>query len=94
MLYSNHTFTNSDVRLDGNEYKNCVFENCSLKYGGGGPVSITGCTFNNVRWALVDASQNTLQFLKGIYHGCGPAGQQLVEEVFEFIRRPAPPAAP
>ena len=50
--FSNGVFRNVDVRLDGNVYHQCRFENCTLIYGGFGPVGMTSCVFANVRWAF------------------------------------------
>jgi len=32
MNYDNNTFENTDVELDGNEFHNCRFNNCTLVY--------------------------------------------------------------
>ena len=91
--FSNGVFRNVDVRLDGNVYHQCRFENCTLIYGGFGPVGMTSCVFANVRWAFVDAASNTLNFMASLYRGAGEGGQRVIEETFEAIRR-GPPARP
>ncbi|WP_267395337.1 MULTISPECIES: hypothetical protein [unclassified Sphingomonas] len=35
MDYVDHTFTDERVALDGNTFKNCTFENCTLVHEGG-----------------------------------------------------------
>lgn len=85
--YIGTVFKNTQVRLDFNSFQNCRFENCTMVYGGKGPVSITECTFSNVSWAFVDAAQNTLQFMRALYHGSGESGRQLIESTFNLIRQ-------
>src|SRR5688572_1669058 len=80
----------STVKLDNNEFVECSFDECTLEYAGKGPVAMIGCTFINVQWVFVDAAQQTLQFLKGLYHGMGEGGRALVESTFDNIRTPKP----
>ena len=79
------------MRLDGNVYQDCRFENCNLIYAGLGPVGLQRCAFLNVRWAFVDAASNTLAFMAGLYHGAGEGGRTVIEETFDGIRRGRPP---
>jgi hypothetical protein len=83
-----NTYTNTRVRLDNNEFIKCAFISCVLEYSGTGPVSLVECTFSNVNWVFSGAAQNTLQFLKGVYHGMGDGGRELVENTFASIRKP------
>ena len=85
--YINSEFKGTPVRLDYNDFQNCRFENCTMIYGGAGPVSMTGCTFKNVSWAFVDAAQNTLQFMTAMYHGSGEGGKELIENIFKLIKQ-------
>jgi len=87
-------YTNSTVKLDNNDFVDCSFDKCTLEYAGEGPVSITGCTFNNVQWVFVGAAQQTLQFLQGLYHGMGEGGRTLVESTFDNIRTLKPMSGP
>ena len=86
--YVQSLFENVDVPLDNAGFENCRFENCTMVYSGHGPVSFSGCVFANVRWVLTGPAQNTMFFLRGLYHGAGDAGRQLVENTFEMIRTP------
>jgi hypothetical protein len=76
------------VRLDNNEFIECEFNRCRLEFAGEGPVSLIRCKFSNVSWHLVGPAQNTIHFLRGIYHGMGDAGHKLVESIFDNIRAP------
>jgi hypothetical protein len=81
-------YRNTLVQLDNNEFIDCEFEGCKMEYSGLGPVSLVGCKFTNVSWVFVGAAQNTLNFLRGIYHGMGEGGRVLVESTFDNIRHP------
>jgi hypothetical protein len=82
------------VKLDNNQFVECSFDGCTLQYAGEGPVSMIDCTFMNVEWVFVDAAQQTLQFLQGLYHGMGEGGRSLVESTFDNIRTPTPILGP
>jgi hypothetical protein len=79
-------YRKATIKLDNHEFVECFFEECKLEYAGKGPVSIVDCTFINVQWVFVDAAQETLQFLQGLYHGMGEGGRTLVETTFNNIR--------
>jgi hypothetical protein len=83
-------YRKSTVKLDNNEFVECSFDECTLQYAGEGPVAMIGCTFINVQWVFVDAAQQTLQFLQGLYHGMGEGGRTLVESTFDNIRTSKP----
>lgn len=87
MKIKDKEFRNEEVRLDDAEFENCSFDRCTLIYGGSGPVSLVGSSFNNVKWVFADAAQNTLQFMTSLYHGAGEGGRLLVEDTFQNIRR-------
>jgi hypothetical protein len=88
MQHKDQNFSGTAEVLDGNEYVNCKFTNCALTYRGGGLPTISGCSFEDCRWQLEDASERTLVFLRAIYHGMGPGGKQLVDSTLEGIRTP------
>ena len=81
------TFSNQEIRLDGEEFVACHFDNCTMLYGGTRQVKLDGCSFNDVKWQFVDASANTLQFMTALYHGAGEGGRKLIEQTFENIKR-------
>src|SRR5437588_10527763 len=94
MRLEGSTFTGGRVEIDGNVFVGCVFDRTVLIYKGLAPVSMVECVFNNVEWAFDGPAANTLLFLKSIYHGIPDGGRQLVERIFEDIRRPLPPPQP
>ena len=87
MKISFRRFANERVELDNNEFDACEFENCTLIYGGHGPVGLTNCSFTGVKWESVGPAQNTLAFMTKLYHGAGDGGRQLIEATIENIRK-------
>jgi hypothetical protein len=84
--FRNSVFKGQTVDLDGNTYVECVFTNCVIRFSGGGPVSLVGCTFSECKFALDGAAAHTLRYLRAIYHGLGEWGKESVEKLFEEIR--------
>ncbi len=91
MQYEGKTFHGETIRLDNQEYENCTFIGCDLQYGGAGSVAFNNCRFDNCRWSFVDAASNTLRFMGSLYHGLGQGGRDLMEDLFNSIRRNPPP---
>ncbi len=86
-LFTNSSFRNTSVLLDGHEYQNCIFENCLLEIRATDVFSLIGCTFKACQWSFTGPAANTFQVLKGLYHGMGPDGAKLVEDIFNSVRR-------
>ncbi|MFP4036287.1 MAG: hypothetical protein ACLFUE_02070 [Desulfobacteraceae bacterium] len=91
MEYRQETFEGQKILLDGNDYAECAFVDCDLRYGGSAPVSFDNCRFDNCGWSFVDAASNTLYFMASLYHGLGQGGRDLIEQLFESIRKNPPP---
>lgn len=79
----NQIYRGETIRLEFHEFKDCTFEHCKLMYGGYGPLTLTGCHFNECKWIFVDAAANTMKLLTELYHS---GGKEVVEEAFENIR--------
>jgi hypothetical protein len=95
MRFQNSVFKGGRVVLDGNEYVNCTFEKTVLVFAATKPVTVSGCRFLDVQWALDGPAALTIQFLRGLFHEMGPHGPKLVEQLFDAIRADAPmPSAP
>jgi hypothetical protein len=56
MDYANHFFTDQLVDLDGNTFKDCTFEGCVIRYGGG------TLELENPRFR----DQNRFEFVNGV----------------------------
>jgi hypothetical protein len=63
MRYEKHTFENTTVRLDGNEFIECSFVRCKLLFGGQSVPVTRGCTMTECEMQFVGASQLTIHLL-------------------------------
>jgi hypothetical protein len=60
------TYIKQHIFLDGNNYRNCSFDQCVLVYRGG-PAQLLGCYVSpGCCWQFEDAASCVVQFLKGI----------------------------
>ncbi len=69
------------ISVDGNQYRNCIFDRCVLTYGGGVPPSFADCRFRGSTLAFVGAAANTLAFLKAM-DSPKSGFQRIVRETF------------
>ncbi len=93
MKFVKQTFLEQAVDLDFNLFEDCKFERCKLVYRGFGTVSLAGCSFTEVEWMFTDAAGNTVNFMRGLYHGAGEGGRELIDKTFENIRKGSAPTA-
>ena len=84
MKLDSSQFENQQVRLDGNEYNNCVFNSCTILYSGMGTVHLYECDFNNCKWQFDGPAANTINFLAGVYR----MGGDFVRLVDTLIKSP------
>jgi len=87
MKFEKQTFTDQEIRLDGNEFVECQFKNCTVTYGGGPIPKLAGCSFVDIRLSFAEAALNTLAFMTILCQGFGEGGKQLIEQTFENIRQ-------
>jgi len=86
MKHKDAKYTECDITLDGNEFENCQFINCKLRYSGG-PVKFgPGCVFDKPQFMLSGAAFRTMELL-GILYQASPSA---VEKIFEGIRKIGP----
>jgi hypothetical protein len=65
--HTDSVFADSDVVLDGNEYRNCIFQNCRLIFRGLQPTSLSGNTIaGNSRFVFEGPARLTLNFLQAL----------------------------
>lgn len=88
--HSQKTYRDQTVVLDGNEFDQCLFENCTLEYQGLRPIQLLGSTLNNCRWSFKGPAANAIQFMSAMYQS-GAEGAQLIESTFASIRASATP---
>jgi hypothetical protein len=95
----NRTYSKEAVNLDGNEFVNCTFNDCTLVYRGGPLPRFAGNSIERCVWNFSDAAELTLRFIAGLYQA-GEGGKDVVEKIFDQIRQanfkqtemPIPPA--
>ena len=86
MKFEATTFLEQAVPLDGNEFIECHFENCSLVYSGGLLPDLLRCSFINVTWSFSDGAARMVEFMACLYHSPSEGATLLVEQTFEQIR--------
>lgn len=84
MKYTNQTFTNQEIILDGNQFEGCTFDNCNFVFSGG-VTEINGCNIDPFNLTFAGAASSTLGFMREIYKG-GELEKELIERTFANIR--------
>lgn len=83
--YEDQTFTNAQVRIDGNQFLRCRFENCTIEYRGERLLQLNDCHFAGCRWFFNGPAGETLRFLGALYAD-GDAGlKKMVEETLANV---------
>ena len=57
-------FANSQVLLDDNDYRDCIFNNCKLVFRGEKPTALNGCKFDKCKFVFSGPAELTINFLK------------------------------
>jgi len=84
--YRGKTFKDRVIKLDGNEYHDCTFERCKLRYAAAGKGVLSNNAIRECQWEFVGAALETIAFMTSLFHGLGPAGALVVEDLFTDIR--------
>ena len=92
--YQNLTFSGKTVDLDGGAFRQCVFEDCLLRFSATGMTELSGCSFARSKLVPDGAAQLTLSYLRAFYFGLGEWGRDTVDGLFEALRRPDSANAP
>jgi hypothetical protein len=87
MRYTFKQFDDETIRIDEDEYADCTFTKCRIVFTGAGPARFERCTFDRCEWVFAGAAETTLLYLRSLYSGIEPGGQELVEALFESIRK-------
>lgn len=88
--FEGESFEDRQVRLDGNEYRRCVFRRCKLQFGAMEPVTAVDCSFEECDWMFTGAAALTVGFMTALYQA---GAKQLIERTFENIRHGRHPGA-
>ncbi len=84
------TFEGAVVLIAGNDYERCTFKGCTIVFTGENLVGLAHCTFLNCAWSFDGPARNTIDFLRGMYHGMDDVGRDLVKDLFAQIERGDP----
>jgi hypothetical protein len=87
MRYDNLHFTDETVQVDGNAYHDCRFTVSRIVYEGGPIPEFVNCVFDRCQWVFDGPAENTIQYFALLYTALGPGGRELIENIFESIRK-------
>ena len=93
-IHQNNSFSGETIDLDGSAFRQCRFEDCTLRFSASEPTELSGCNFSQSRLVADGAAKLTISYLRAFYHGLGDWGRGCVDEMFEAIRRPDPASEP
>ena len=62
--FLNRSFENETVTVDGNTFKGCRFEDCTLIYRGGAFTFRDGCSFGVIVHRFEDCAHNTATYMR------------------------------
>lgn len=65
--HKRETFSRQPVVLDGNEYTECVFNECEIMYAGADPPKLAACVFNDCHWKFYGGPARALLLLASMY---------------------------
>jgi hypothetical protein len=80
--FADQEFRDQRIDLDHNEFRNCVFHNCTAVYRGGNPPTITGCEFHNCKFSFADSAARTLAYLTSMHQR---GFREIVEQVLKNV---------
>jgi hypothetical protein len=80
-------FDNDIVKLDNHHFNDCTFKNSHIVFYAEGAPHLSSCTFDNCSWGFGGAAHLTMGFMDTIYHKLQGPGSNLIEGVFEKIRK-------
>jgi hypothetical protein len=69
------------IRIDDREFHNCLFDRCTIVYGGG-PLVLKDNAFNDCTYTFEGAAHRTLQFLQML----GLSSSATVEQILKAIQ--------
>lgn len=72
------------IPLDGNNFKNCVIENCVLEFAGNAAFGFEDCHVTDSQWTVVGVAGLTIEMLAKIAQM--PGMQMFTEQVIAHIR--------
>ncbi len=88
-IVSNRRFVKETIEVDDFVFENCEFVECKIQFNGAGPVKFEGCLFDSCEWSFEGPAEDTLLYLSTLFGTLDSGGQDLVEGIFESVRRGA-----
>ena len=85
-LFHGSTFQNLTIDVDGNQYVDCTFDHCQIRFSGKAAPQFISCAFNDCQFSLDGSAAMTIAYLASVYQGLGEGGRALVETLFEEIK--------
>jgi hypothetical protein len=85
MNFSEQTFDNERIDLQGKSFHGCTFNNCQLVYSGDRSPTFKDNEFVDTVFVFTGPAVRTLYLLGNIYHA-GEGGQEVIESTFKGIR--------
>jgi hypothetical protein len=79
--------TDETVSVDGRTFVNCRFTLSRIVYAGGPVPQFIECVFDRCQWVFDGPAENTIQYFALMFTGLGLGGQEIVEGVFDSIRK-------
>ena len=79
-------FERQPLEVDGTTFERCKFKECRIIFSAIDNVTFKDCTFIACNWVFDGPAETMLDYLSALYHGLGPAGPTLVEDIFQGIR--------
>jgi hypothetical protein len=86
-LFKDQDFEGQTIHLDGNQYANCNFRNCSIVYSGGEVPKLARCNFTGETWRFEGAAERTLILLQD-FARAGSGFDSLVKSCFPDLFKP------
>ncbi len=75
-------FENIPVQIDNVSFVKCVFQNCTLVFGGG-QVNLDACELNECNFGFSGAAASTLDYLK--FLASNPVTKQVVLDLYQDV---------
>lgn len=80
-MNASSTFVNTRIELDNQTFKDCIFNGCTIVFGGRGPYNLSGCSFNNCQFALDGPAALTIKYLADMHRMNAPFVLDIIKKI-------------
>jgi len=88
MRHHLEVFESQLVVLDGNEFEDCMFRDCTFLLTGTKPIKISKCSLDECFFQFGGPALNTVNFFREFRQAAGPeAYENLIKQMLEGFRR-------